>query len=89
MGIIVNPREFCCALYFREEKDIHHLFFNCEFSKQMWRSIFKWLPIESIPFEGGRVQLDSFGALVKGKKACEGWTLILVSHHLEYLASSQ
>jgi hypothetical protein len=49
--IIVNTHGFCCAFSFWKEEDIHHLFFKREFSKQMWRSIFKWLNVDYIPFE--------------------------------------
>jgi hypothetical protein len=66
--IIVNIYEFCCAFCFWKVEDTYHLFFKREFSKQVWKSIFKWLNVDYIPFEEGCAYIDAFEALVKSKK---------------------
>ncbi|CAJ2643768.1 unnamed protein product [Trifolium pratense] len=66
-GVIVNPRELCCAFCFREEEDIDHVFFNCSFSQQIWKGIFVWLNVDFIPYEVCWQHFISFGALVKNK----------------------
>ncbi|MCI16259.1 putative ribonuclease H protein, partial [Trifolium medium] len=92
-GIIVNPRESCCAFCFREAEDIDHLFFNCPFSNQVWTKIYKWLNVEFIPFDESWKHFVTFGLLVTNKKYAKGrhviwlattWSLWRLRNHIMF-----
>lgn len=42
-GIIVNERDKCCILYFKEDESRDHLFCSCDFSRRLWVDLVKWL----------------------------------------------
>jgi hypothetical protein len=65
-GVILNPREWCCAFWFREEEDINHLFFNCTFSLQVWKKIYRWLNVR-ISYKLGLGSFSLFALLFERK----------------------
>ena len=45
--IIVNDRDKCCILCFKEDKSRNHLFSICDFNRRLWAELVKWLGAES------------------------------------------
>ncbi|KAL8542626.1 hypothetical protein ACS0TY_003489 [Phlomoides rotata] len=54
---------------------VHHIFFECNFSYQVWMEIFKWLGFSSVLSSRPSTNLLHFSRLLRGKKGKE----ILVS----------
>lgn len=45
--IIVNDKDKCCVLCFKEDELRNHLFCRCDFSKRLWADLVKCLGAES------------------------------------------
>jgi hypothetical protein len=67
-GIITNNHERSCVFCSREVEDIHHVFFNCYMSQQIWNHVFRWLGTNYIPFVDIQNHFTLFGELFKGSK---------------------
>jgi hypothetical protein len=51
-----------------EMEDIDHLFFTCDFSINVWKSVFRWLKVDVIIFLGEMEHFNVFGSMIKRKK---------------------
>jgi hypothetical protein len=67
-NIIVNLHELSCIFYGEEQEELSHLLFNCPFSQELWKRIFKWMNVDFISFDEGWEHFFAFGALLENKK---------------------
>lgn len=45
-GVINGGRDLRCALYFKEDEGLNHLFFSCSVAAYVWNRVGLWLGIE-------------------------------------------
>jgi hypothetical protein len=65
-GIITNNHDRSCIFCLREVEESHHVFFNCNFSRQVWRIIFRWMKTTPLAFVNIHDHFSHFGKLIKG-----------------------
>ncbi|MCI12807.1 putative ribonuclease H protein, partial [Trifolium medium] len=68
-GIINTPLDTLCVLCSNEVEDIHHLFFLCNVSQQVWLKIFDWMGIDPMAFQDVSSHFLCFGQTCKGKNS--------------------
>jgi hypothetical protein len=57
-----------CVFCFNEVEDCPHLFFKCQFMKQVWSRIFRWMGSAFNHFDEGWKHFNFFGDIVKSKR---------------------
>lgn len=77
-GLIDVERESSCSFCFRGVESCKHMFFDCNFSSNIWRGIWTWIGIQ------GPLETDSFINLLKF-----GEIYNLVGDSMVYLATSK
>ncbi|GAU45287.1 hypothetical protein TSUD_98760 [Trifolium subterraneum] len=84
-NIIVNLHELSCIFCGEEQEELSHLLFNCPFSQELWKRIFKWMNVNFISFDEGWKHFSAFGALLENKKF-EKARHNLVGNHSVFMA---
>jgi hypothetical protein len=59
---------FVYVFCFNEVEDCPHLFFKCQFMKQVWSRIFRWMGSAFNHFDEGWKHFNFFGDIVKSKR---------------------
>jgi hypothetical protein len=65
-GIITNDQERSCVFCLREVEESHHVFFNCNISRQVWTIIFRWMKARPLAVESSHNHFSLFGEFLKG-----------------------
>lgn len=75
-GLIDVERESSCSFCFRGVESCKHMFFDCNFSSNIWRGIWTWIGIQGPLETDSFISFLKFGELNRRKKLKEGKYII-------------